>query len=124
MNTDQKTIELDHPLIFVFDPESPEFELPGEEVNSPAAANEHCIVVFAQHYVDGPVSILLGDFGLHVGSGLKICEGKLSTPSREIGVFRADNVEILSRKLKGPVSEFVIRVDRPFNASKIYIEIE
>jgi len=118
------TLQLDHPLIFIFDRSSPEFELPGEDMKNPAAANEHCIVVFAQHYVDGPVSISLGDFGSFDSIGLKVCEGKLTTPSKEISVFRSDNTEVLSKKLKNVRSDFIVRVDRPFNATEIWLEIE
>lgn len=88
---------LEHPIIFVFDFDNEDVEIPEYDESKVVSRNENCLSVRAISDVDGDVKIGLNESvpeNMDV-TMIEVFKGTIATPNRKLSVVNSQNEKLL-----------------------------
>lgn len=120
------TLSVPNAIIFLYDLASKNIQVPEYIDNVLVAANEKCISIGTQAYVDGDVTIrLLNQID---DSDKQSCEqvfdGYISTPGKKLAVSTSEGNAILQLEVKGEKTQVSAWVDDSDFPSLVLIEAQ
>jgi hypothetical protein len=120
----ETTLSVPNAILFVFDPSNEDVEVPEYQANQLTAANPSSVSIGTRAYVDGDVTVRLGNTpsASDRRRGGIVFEHSIETPGRKVAVFTAELQKLLEAKVSGHRTKLVIRVDDPTLPSLICIE--
>jgi hypothetical protein len=120
----ERTLSLDHPILFVEDFSNPELVIPEYSKDSVVSSNASCISIRAIMYVDGEVVVrLLCGNPLTLPHGLsQVFEGVIATPGKNVAIVTSDNEKIIDVDVPGESTRIIVRVNDEEFPSDILIE--
>lgn len=89
---------LEHPIVFIFDYDCDEVEIPEYDESEVVSSNELCISVRAISDVDGDVQIGLNDSPLTIDM-IEAFVGMIGTPNKKLSVVNSNNDKLLETQV-------------------------
>lgn len=118
-----KSIYVPHAIIFIYDIENDDMEIPEYIDNELVSYNEGCISVGTQSEVDGEVEIALFSTinGSKVKSLIKVFDGSIVSPTKKVAVSTSEDEAILEIDIDSNKAAIDIWVDDAVFPSKMLI---
>lgn len=112
----------DHPVVFVFDYENHEVEIPEYDPEKTVSSNDSCASIRTVADVDGDVTIGLDD---PVGFNVRMTEafvGTIKAPNGKIAIVNSENEKLLETDLASQSTSVRISVDNLDHPTKVMVE--
>lgn len=106
----QVVCSLEHPIIFIFDYDYKDVEIPEYDETQVVSRNEHCLSVRAISDVDGDVKIGLNE-NVSISNMIEVFRGTINTPNNKLAVVNSQNEKLLETEVSGGKAGVRIAVD-------------
>jgi hypothetical protein len=101
------SIESDHPIIFLYDPDNSDMEVPAHTRGRLVDFNTTCVAVGTRYRAEGPTDVILCDEA-QSANGVLVFEGMIATPNNVIAVNTSERENWISMPTRS--AESLLRV--------------
>ncbi|QTD49690.1 hypothetical protein [Sulfidibacter corallicola] len=106
-------LDLPHPIIFLYDADNGQMEIPEYVDGKTIASNRTCVSVGTQASVDGPVTLRLVKKAPKeiVESFIQIFEGVIDSPKKTLSIFTSEGASALEINVRTNHPNIIVWVD-------------
>jgi hypothetical protein len=117
------SVELEHPILFVFDYTNRSMQIPEYDNEITVSANSSALSVKAVSEVDGPVQVhLSAEIPRNVLERLSVVfRGTIDVPNNRVSVVTSDNKKLLELDIGRAEADVTVAVDNEMHPSDIWI---
>ena len=122
----EAALQVPHSIIFVYDPDHDGLEIPDWSGKAPAQASESCVSIGTLCEMDGStrIALLPEASELAPSAALKVFDGEIETPGRQLWVNTSEELGLLTSKVPQLKTHIEVLVNRSTKPDEILIRVK